>query len=94
MSDVGLKDEIARLIKSDCTLRLVLKSGKPCPFFGNTGTCGSCTHAWYMLASVVLKVVNRRGMWHRKRKRRRKVSVEELEHLKTLEEARYSERNY
>lgn len=82
MSDPETRDDAVEIIKEGCSLLTVLK--KPCPYFGTSKSCLSCSYDWLSIANNVRKVVDRRrASYERERERVKelKIQISELENL-------------
>jgi len=78
MSDPETRDAIADVIKEHCALRSVLTK-KPCPYFGASGSCLSCTYNWVAVAVDVRKLAERRRASYEQEKEKVKALTAELE---------------
>ena len=45
-------------LKESCTLKKVLKPVKPCPFYGASGDCVTCTNEWMSTVNEILKHIH------------------------------------
>jgi phosphoenolpyruvate carboxylase len=63
MSDLNTKEDVVGILKSECTLKKVLREGKVCPFAGsskNDKICPTCTNDWMGVAGKIQDKIEKR----------------------------------
>jgi hypothetical protein len=60
MADNDTRDQVIEILKRACPLLSVLKSTKPCSYFGPSKSCRDCTRPWLVTAEEVLKLAKTR----------------------------------
>lgn len=59
-----MRVELSKILADDCPLKSVLKVGRPCPYYGPSGSCSDCSYHWQITVGSILEGAGIKRMSH------------------------------